>query len=160
MDDQRTDRDQIVGDLPLILLRQFASILGWHGLCKYQHRIPAGIYDGFPTETIITYYTTTHLKFFLQINEQPPGQSRSYQACIVAERYGLRPTEWQKFEILDWRTAMVEAGRLKPTLSRSILRHSASRRRFIREHRHLIFRRFVGRRTYRKLTEYDTFPTH
>lgn len=141
-----------MSDVPFSLLKEFASELGWHGLCKSQHRLTADICGSLPVGTVITCYATTHLKFFLQINENPIGQSQTYQACLVPERYGLRHTEWVGFAIANRQSAISEAARLKPMLSRSILRNPVSRRQFLREHPHLVFRRFVGCRTYRRLT--------
>jgi hypothetical protein len=153
MDDQRTDRkDGGMTDTRLHLLREFAEQLGWRGLEVSQIRLTTDICGSYPVGTVITSYHTTDLKFNLQINENPIGQIRHHQASIVAERYGIRPIPWQPFTVDDRNSAIAEALRLSHVLSRSILRNPASRRQFVRQHSHLVYRRFVGRRMYKKLT--------
>jgi hypothetical protein len=136
-----------VSGSPYYLLQEFAARLGWHGLRQYQHRVPSEHCGSLPVGTVITYYTTTDEKFNLQINENPIGQARTYQATVVLERYGLRHIGWHDFAIEDHQSAADEAERLKPLLSRSV-----SRQQFLKLNSHSVFRRFVGRRTYRKLT--------
>jgi hypothetical protein len=141
-----------MNDSPLMLLREFASELGWQGLQQYQFALTPDICGSYPVGTIITSYITSDEKFNLQINENPVGQKRTYQATIFAVRYGLGPMGWHPIVIDGRQSAINEAARLKPVLSRAILRNPKSRRTFVREHSDLLCRPLVDRRTYRKLT--------
>src|SRR4051812_7844942 len=110
MDDQRSDgTNGGLNDSPLMLLQEFAARLGWHGLCQQQIRLTRDICGRLPVGTVITSYTTTDEKFNLQINENPVGQKRCYQASIVAERYGMEPIPWQPFIVDDCKSAIAEA---------------------------------------------------
>lgn len=64
----------------LSTLRSLAEALGWRGLEMWRHRLE--------DDTVLTWYSTSDEKFFLQINEDPPGQSNTYTAAVYADRYG------------------------------------------------------------------------
>ena len=154
MNDQNSDGvgGEFETDARLHLLREFAEQLGWRGLQIYQLRLNADICGSYPVGTVVTSYYTPDIKFNLQINENPVGQKRLYQAVIIADRYGVAPIPWQAFTVDDRNSAIEEASRLSHVLSRSILRNPKTRRQFIRQYPHLICRQLVGRRTFLKLT--------
>ncbi len=80
---------------PLSELSVFAASLGWHGLEMWQHRCDDGV--------LITFYSTSNSKFFLQINEHPMGQIAIYAAAVYADRYGIC-TGWHRFILGDDQT--------------------------------------------------------
>ena len=68
---------------------RFASLLNWHGL-ELSHLVFSSdeiARWNFHASGILVTYMTPDLKFNLQINEHPIGQTVTYQATIKAERY-------------------------------------------------------------------------
>jgi hypothetical protein len=104
---------------PLAALRSVADALGWRGLEMWRHRLEDG--------TIVTWYSTTDWKFFLQINEDPPGQPDTHVAAVFADRYGIC-TGWHRFALGNPRVAQ----NLRPWLSRQLFRKRSWRRNFCR----------------------------
>ncbi len=120
-----TRRREIVARQPLARMQYFASLLGWRGLRLFSHRIPAeaivpevNIPDG-----IVIYYCTSDVKFSLQINANPHGQTRFHSATVRADRYGILHTGWHPFELFDDEEPLIaEAQRLKSNLGRHLFR--------------------------------------
>mgnify|MGYP001135443038 FL=1 len=77
---------------PLASLRAVAASWGWHGLELWQHALADGL--------VVTWYSTSDRKFFLQINEHPVGQAETYAAAVYADRYGIC-TGWHGFRLGD-----------------------------------------------------------
>jgi hypothetical protein len=129
-------------------LREFAERLGWRGLCVHRTTLPPAIART-PAETI-TFYSTPDSKFFLQINEHPPGQSAHFQATVLAERYAIGVIGWLPFSITSAESPEVEAERLAPQLSRRLFRDVTWRRRFLLENPSLVLPDRMGRRRYQR----------
>lgn len=73
---------------------------------------------------------TPDLKFNLQVNENPIGQSVTHQATIKADRYGIRNIGWHHFTLFDDDNELsCEAERLRPWLDRNLYKN----RRWLRE---------------------------
>jgi hypothetical protein len=127
----REDHRRILNAKPLARMRQFAALLGWHGLeLGYIRFTPEEIrkYDA-PESGIIVDYMTTDLKFNLQINEVLNGQSTSHQATIKADRYGIINIGWHPFELSEDDAKMKEeAERLRPWLDRRLYKNAKWRR--------------------------------
>lgn len=138
---------------PYCLLCEFASLLGWRGLCIDQSRLTPENCGELPPGTIITSYSTRDLKFFLQIHENPIGQSVHYHASIVPERYAIRPIGWHPFSLTDLASVTQEANRLTPILSRRLFRNRKWRQRFMRDNPHLVWPSRMGRRAYRRFMD-------
>ena len=140
-----------MSDEPNELVRVFAAHLGWHGLFCHSFALNQENCGSVSPGTLVRTYWTTDKKFHLQINASPVGQETTYQATIIAERYGLLPIGWQTLALHNLENAKAEADRLKPYLSRSVLRNGSSRRRFVREHVHLLLSSRVRQRVIRRL---------
>ena len=106
---------------PFAQLRVFARALGWRGLDMWQHVDNSG--------TIITWYSTSDEKFFLQINEHPVGQTETYAAAVYADRYGIC-TGWHTFTLADGESADL----LTPWLHRRPFKDRNWRRAFCTRH--------------------------
>jgi hypothetical protein len=102
---------------PFKRLRDFAAALGWHGLEMRQHPWDDG--------KVVTWYATNDRKFFLQINEHPCFQTKTYSAAVYAKRYGIC-TGWHCFELADGDAAAT----LAPWLSRRQFKEREWRRNF------------------------------
>ena len=130
-------RREILAQQPLARMRHFASLLGWRGLRLFSHRIPeealgpeVNIPDG-----IVIYYDTSDLKFSLQINTFPHGQTRFHSATVKADRYGILHTGWQPIELFDEdEPLMAEAQRLQPLLGRHLFKDRQWRWSFALQH--------------------------
>lgn len=105
---------------PVGQLWTLASALGWRGLDMWQHASGGDV---------VTWYTTSDRKFFIQINEHPPGQTNTYAACVYADRYGIC-TGWHTFTLAD--TDAVDF--LLPWLRRRAFKDRNWRRDFCRRH--------------------------
>jgi hypothetical protein len=119
----REEHRKILNSKPLARIRRFASLLGWNGLqLEYIRFSPEEIVKyNVPSSGIITNYMTTDLKFNLQINELPNGQSHTHQATIKADRYGIRNIGWRPFEMFeDDQQLIQEVERLRPWLDRRL----------------------------------------
>jgi hypothetical protein len=77
---------------PIVPLRTLADSLGWHRLEMWQHTLDDG--------QVVTWYSTTHPKFYLQINEHPVGDPQQFAAAVIAIRYGIH-TGWHRFRLAD-----------------------------------------------------------
>jgi hypothetical protein len=137
---------------PIFLLREFANRLGWRGLTCDSFTLTAVNCGAFAPGTVINSYHTTDFKYFLQINENPIGQTTRYKASIAASRYALRALPWCPFTITDDESVVIEAIRLTPLLSRRLLRDVRSRRRFLCENPHFVLPHLIGRRAYHRLS--------
>jgi hypothetical protein len=128
---------------PYWRLRWFASLLGWKGL--RQEWIDFGD-DELAAARIVVWYETTDKKFSIQINENPIGQSRQYEAAILSWRYGIGPIGWNQggwhpFELFDGDRALrAEADRLRPRLGRQQFRNAKLRAAFRAQHPELLAR--------------------
>ena len=106
---------------PIEQLRAFALSLGWRGLDMWQHADDDG--------SLITWYSTPDVKFFLQINEHPVGQSEKYAAAVYADRYGIC-TGWHTFALGNGESVSL----LTPWLQRRSFKDRAWRRAFCERH--------------------------
>ena len=97
---------------PKAPLREFARLLGWNGLELFLHH--SKHYGILPS------YQTPDVKFNLQINENPIGQTRQYQATVKADRYRITAIKWIPFELFDDQSEFEsEAARILPSVSRA-----------------------------------------
>lgn len=125
------EQRRVLASKPIDRMRWFASLLNWNGLqlervpCSPDEIAAWGVPGG-----IIAYYMTPDLKFDLQINENPIGQSVTHHATITADRYGIRNICWHPFTLFDDDDALRrEAQRVRPWLDRSLYKN----RRWLRE---------------------------
>ena len=94
------EQRQTLQSKPLERMRRFASLLNWRGIeLEWIVFEPSEREknDTIPTSGIIAFYLTPDIKFNLQINESPSGQSVTHQATIKASRYGIRDIGWHPF---------------------------------------------------------------
>lgn len=132
-----TRRREIVAQQPYARMQYFASLLGWRGLrllsiqlSKEEIRRCTNIPDG-----IVIVYDTCDLKFSLQINTYPHGQTRFHAATVKAERYGIFNIGWHPFELFDEdELLLAEAKRLQPILSRQLYKDRRWRWSFALQH--------------------------
>lgn len=122
---------------PIDRLRQFASMLYWHGLQLNYHLMPPhtpGISE--TDDPLIVYFATTHWKFYLQINERGGHDAQlTHCATVVSFGYGLRPYEFQSFTLFDDPLQLAaEADRLRPLLDRRYWRRKSWRKSFLLAH--------------------------
>jgi hypothetical protein len=115
---------------PLGRIRRLAAALGWRGI-----RISCGYACGIgqvptPATPIHVTYMTPDLKFNLQINENPLGQSRRYSATVKAERYGIVNAGWVHFELPDDDESLARLAESLPSLLR---RNNYKDRKWVRE---------------------------
>ncbi len=106
---------------PLTELCVVAASLGWHGLEMWQHLCN--------DDQLITWYSTSDTKFFMQINEHPMGQVETYAAAVYADRYGIC-TGWHRFRLVD----NDEIVALRPWLNRRQFKDRKWRREFRARH--------------------------
>ncbi len=106
---------------PLTELCAVAVSLGWHGLEMWQHLCDDG--------QLLTWYSTSDPKFFLQINEHPMGRIETYAAAVYADRYGIC-TGWHRFCLDNSK----EIAALRPWLSRRQFKVPQWRRSFQARH--------------------------
>jgi hypothetical protein len=133
------DIQRILSVQPLYRMRLFASLLGWKGL-QLEHFRWKQEDDHESALGVAIYYTTTDVKFNLQINCQPHGQIRHYRATIKADRYGIISVGWHDFELHeDDQRLFAEVERLKPWLRRDQFKDRAWRRQFIAQHPELAY---------------------
>ena len=118
---------------PLAALRAVAASLGWHGLELWQRVFDDGL--------VVTWYSTSDRKFFLQINEHPIGQVETYAAAVYADRYGIC-TGWHRFRLGDGATTAALASWLR----RPQFKDRRWRREFQLQHPECCLRRPTPRR--------------
>lgn len=124
----------VVLSKPYWRIRWFAALLGWKGL--RMEWIDFGDQEPLTAARIVVWYETTDKKLSIQINENPIGQSRHYEAAILSWRYGIGPRAWNQggwhpFELFDDdRALMAEADRLRPRLGRQQFRDAKLRAAF------------------------------
>ena len=121
---------------PSARMEFFAGLLGWRGLRLWKHLLSD---DDVSTANLknplVIWYETTDEKFNLQINQYPIGQTRTYQATVKAERYGIGSVGWHSFEMFeDDESLKREAARLRPWLERRQFKDRKLRMRFIAAH--------------------------
>ena len=69
---------------PFPKIKAIAAAWGWRGLEMWQHTFE---HDG--STVVVTWYSTSHPQFYLQINEHPVGNADAYAAGVYAVRYGI-----------------------------------------------------------------------
>jgi hypothetical protein len=114
-------------------VQRFASELGWHGVVETEIPMTSEICGNLPVGTIVTCFTTTHVKHFLQVNQSTPGEFGKYRVAVAAERYNVRSTGFQACEFESIDQAVSEARRLRPLLERSRFRYARQRRQFLEQ---------------------------
>jgi hypothetical protein len=119
---------------PTSLVHRFAAALGWNGIERTDIRLTPEICGNLSVGTIVTCWSTTDLRFFIQINQDVWGQFGAYRVSVVAERYNIGPMEFETcaFETED--EAVQEARRLAPLVARANFRDKNWRRRYLEEH--------------------------
>jgi hypothetical protein len=113
------------------LVTRFASELGWHGLKRTDVCLSPATCGTLPVSTVVTCFTTTDPKFFIQINQQEAGVFGQYSVSVVAERYGMRPTDFANCRFESDAAAISEARRLFAMCARSNFKSPTWRRQFI-----------------------------
>ena len=95
-------------------LQRLAELLGWRGLREFHHSYGP-----------IIWYETPDRNLHLQINANPQGQgqTKEFEATVVAVRYGFSPSAvcFHRFS-LTAETVTAAAERLRPVLARSNFR--------------------------------------
>lgn len=115
---------------PLGSIRRLAAALGWRGIQVFwgydcgNGQVPT------PATPIHVTYMTPDLKFNLQINENPPGESRRYSATVKADRYGIVNTGWVHFELPDDDESL---DRLAESLPPLLRRNNYKYRKWVRD---------------------------
>ena len=139
----------IFNSKPIARMRWFASLLNWRGL-----QLERVVFTdeqiaewNVPQSGIVTYYMTPDLKFNLQINETPNGQSVTHQATIKADRYGIANIGWHPFTLNEENDSLrAEAERLRPWLERNNYKNRKWLRQFKRENPEMLLRTRKKRR--------------
>jgi hypothetical protein len=127
----------ILNSKPIHRMRWFASLLNWHGLQLGAHVVssPEKANWTVPVSGMIVWYMTPDLKFNLQINEYPIGQSIDYQATIKADRYGIVHIGWHPFTLFENDDDLrKEVERVRPWLDRNLHKNRAWLRDFKAQH--------------------------
>ena len=128
---------KIPRDKPVARLQRFASLLGWSPLRVYQHTVdddPAQ-----PSSYVVTWYESgdcgnPRTDCFLQINEDPVGQTTTYTGAVYAIRYRLC-TGWHRFTMHTNQNDMTtEASRVAEWLHRDWFDTITKRREFRKLH--------------------------
>jgi hypothetical protein len=114
----------ILAAQPVFALRHLAELLGWRGL-QLRHCT-------FDDGKLYWWYETTDLKFHLQINPHPQGQSAHYRATVIATRYGLAldAVGFHDFSLPSEDDVVLIAEKLMPVLCRRNFRNKEWRKRF------------------------------
>ena len=132
----------IFNSKPIGRMRWFASHLNWRALQLERIIFSQDEIEKWnvPDSGIITYYMTPDLKFNLQINETPNGQSCTHQATIKADRYGIGNIGWHPFTLHEDDASLLgEVERLRPWLERNQYKNRKWLRQFKSEHPELLF---------------------
>ena len=133
------DLHRLLAAQPLSRMRHLASLLGWNGLqLEYLRVRDSETHSQLPQNTVVIFYTATDAKFNLQINTYPHGQSRTHQATVKAERYGITNVGWHHFELPDDDALLVTtAEALKPWLYRPLFKNRQWVRQVLKENPHM-----------------------
>ena len=135
------EQHRLLTSKPIARMRWFASLLKWHGLELSHHVFSSDEIArwNFHAAGILVTYMTPDLKFNLQINEHPIGQTVTHQATIKAERYGIVHIGWHSFTLFeDDEELRREAERLRPWLDRNLYKNQAWLRDFKAQHAELL----------------------
>jgi hypothetical protein len=117
-----------------LLVRQFAQELGWKGLERTDFTLYPGEIASYPNGVVGTGWTTTHLKFFVQINQETLGSFGEYAIAVCAERFDISQLDFVQCSFTTIEQAIAEARRLAPQFARANFRDSKWRRRYLEEH--------------------------
>jgi len=131
------EQSRILAAKPLARVRRFAALLNWHGLQLLTHVFAADEVEELyrPPLGILFWYMTPDVKFNLQINEHPLGQSITHQASVKAIRYGVSNNGWHPFVLSERDDELhSEAERLRSKLDRRLWKNSKWRREFAANH--------------------------
>lgn len=118
----------------LMLVRHFAESLGWHGIEQTEIVLTPEAAGGLPAGTVVTCWSATDLRFFIQINQKTSGEFGKYNVSVVAERYNIGPMDFVACEFETAAEAESEAQRLSPLFARRNFRDPRWRRRYLEEH--------------------------
>ncbi len=119
---------------PSMLIRRFAASLGWHGIERTDIVLTPETAGGLPAGTVVTCWSTTDLKFFIQINQKTPREFGRYNVSVVAERYNIGPMDFVTCEFDNVEEAQREAERLFPLFARKNFRDPCWQRAYLEEH--------------------------
>ncbi len=113
----------------VVRLRQFAAMLGWHGLRELRHIVRDDA-PGISSGSVIRWYESGSVdEVLLQINVSP-----YYHAAVYALRYRLC-TGWHRFTLyVDTRKVAPEAAKLELWLHRKWFTTIEKRREFRAKH--------------------------
>ncbi len=123
-----------MSDRAFVMLKAWAKELGWADLQKLQKHVTTSQH----VNTVITWYQAgqptggrNHLA--LQINENPIGQARTYQAAVYAIRFRMC-SGWHRLTLAATDDICSEARRLRRWLDRSWFETIKGRREYRRMH--------------------------
>jgi hypothetical protein len=119
---------------PPTLVRHFAASLGWHGLTRTDLVLTPDIRGSVAAGTVVTCWSTSDLRFFIQINQKVPGRFGKYNVSVVGERYDIGPMDFDTCEFQTADEARSEAARLAPLFARKNFHDPSWRRRYLEEH--------------------------
>lgn len=117
-----------------LLVRQFAQELGWKGLERTDFTLYPGEKESYPNGVVGTCWTTTHLKFFVQVGQETLGVFGAYTINVCAERFDISRLDFVPCTFTTFEQASVEARRLAPQFARANFRDPKWRRRYLEEH--------------------------
>lgn len=118
---------------PSILVSRFALELGWRGLERTDITPPADMRGSLPVGAVVTCFSTTDLKFFIQINQRVAGKFGAYNVSVVAERYDIGPIDFEKCDFDSISSAVREASRLSSVFVRANFKNPRWRREYLEE---------------------------
>jgi hypothetical protein len=128
------------------LVCRFAGELGWHGLVQTDLMLTPDNCGDFPPGVVVTCFSTSHLRFFIQINQAVAGEFGQYKVSVVAERYDIRPLDPEPCTIRSFEDAIRESRRLYLQFGRANFRKPEWRRRYLEQHPHKLWRKKKKRR--------------
>jgi len=125
---------------PTVLVRRFAAELGWNGIDRADATLTADNRGDVPVGTVVTCWSTSDVKFFIQINQLVLGEFGEYNVSVVAERYDIGPMDFESCKFDSREEAVDEALRLAPRFARANFRDRTWRRRYLEQNPEKLFR--------------------
>ncbi|TWT77463.1 hypothetical protein Pla123a_21240 [Posidoniimonas polymericola] len=122
------------------LVEHFAAQLGWRGLQRCSFTLTPDIAGSFPVGTVCTNWTTTHIRFNLQVNHLST-EPDNYRAAVVAESRLIGHTWHERATFTTLEQAAAEAQRLRGHCARQNFRDPKWVRRFLEQHPDRLYQR-------------------
>ncbi len=119
---------------PTDQVRRFAVELGWRGIERTDIRLTSATCLGLPVGTLVTCWSTSNLKFFIEVNQTVPGRFGGYRVSVVAEKYHIGPMDFEMCAFESEDEAVGEARRLAPLFARRNFRDKEWLRRYLERH--------------------------